>query len=131
MPPYVAHFADLSPERRRTLLDEQQLASDVISNDLIQQIYAELYSLEFLQGAGRFWTLLPNHEAVSLRRGTSGWSLEVRDGDRDRLRAIEADTVIFCTGFEHRFPAFLEPLRRHIRMVKDGISVLPDFSVET
>lgn len=130
MPPYVSHFAELPPERKRTLLAEQELASDGISNELIQQIYAELYSLEFLEGAGRFWTLLPNHEAVALRRGPTGWLLEARHGDKDRPRTIEADTVILCTGFQHRFPDFLEPLRGRIGMGPDGLAVLPDFSVE-
>lgn len=130
MPPYVSHFTDLAPDRRRALLIEQQLASDGISNDLIQQIYTELYALEFLHGEGRFWTLLPHHEVTALRRGAGAWLLEVRDGDKDQLRTIEADTVIFCTGFESRFPDFLEPLRGRIRMLEDGVAVLPDFSIE-
>src|SRR3989442_595843 len=71
-PVYSDYFFSLTPEQRDILLDEQKLASDGISQGLLQRIYDRLYDLEFLEPAGRRARLLPGYEVVGMQHTSAG-----------------------------------------------------------
>jgi lysine N6-hydroxylase len=129
-PAYSEYFYKLKSEERSKLLDEQKLASDGISLDLLETIYRRLYALEFLHGRGRVCCLRPNSRFEGMDRCGREWMLTIKNTFDDSPEAIVADVVILCTGFEYRMPDFLGSLSDRIHWTAEGYSVRSDFSIE-
>src|SRR4029077_13936850 len=125
----------LSREQRDLLLGEQHLASDGISEALLQRVYNRLYELEFLerrdagngggQGTHRLARLMPGQDVVDLRPGCE-LVLRSRWGDAQRVRA---DIVVLATGFAYDLPEAMRPLADRLSWDRDGFPVRGDFSI--
>lgn len=137
-PAYSDYFFGLSREQRELLLGEQRLASDGVSEALLQRIYNRLYELEFFerrdvgkgggQGTNRLARLMPGQDVVDLRSGAPGCELVLRSrwGDVQRVRA---DIVVLATGFVYDLPEAMRPLADRLSWDRDGFPVRADFSI--
>src|SRR2546429_2555365 len=138
-PAYSDYFFGRSREQRDLLLGEQRLASDGVSEALLQRIYNRLYELEFFErrdeapdGGGqhtnRLARLMPGQEVVDLRPGAPGCELVLRSrwGDTQSLRA---DIVVLATGFAYELPEAMRPLADRLSWDRDGFPVRADFSI--
>jgi len=128
-PNYSDYFFGLTPEQRDILLAEQRLASDGISQGLLQRIYDRLYDLEFLEPAGRRVRLLPGHEVVGMQHTSVGCDLALRDR-WGTSRTVRADMIVLGTGSSYALPEAMQPLAKRLSWDRDGFSVRTDFSVE-
>jgi lysine N6-hydroxylase len=128
-PGYSDYFFSLPPERHDVILAEQKLASDGVSQPLLQRIYDRLYDLEFLEPQGRRVRLLPGNELVEMRRATPSWEFALRDR-WGKTQAFRADLVVLATGSSYALPDALRPLASRIRWDRDGYAVRSDFSIE-
>jgi lysine N6-hydroxylase len=137
-PAYSDYFFGLSRERRDRLLGEQRLASDGVSEALLQRIYNRLYELEFFerrdmgdggwQGADRLARLMPGQDVVDLRPGAPGCELVLRSrwGEAQTARA---DIVVLATGFTYVLPEAMRPLADRLSWDQDGFPVRADYSI--
>jgi lysine N6-hydroxylase len=128
-PVYSDYFFTLTREQRDILLAEQKLASDGVSQGLLQRIYDRLYDLEFLEGAGRRVRLLPGHEVVDLQLTSGGCALALRDR-WGTGRTLGADVIVLGTGSSYALPEAMQPLANQMRWDREGLPVRADFSVE-
>lgn len=130
-PAYSDHFFSLARDARLQLLETQKLTSDGISSATLTRIYQRLYQLRFLMDDSTVsWSLRPCRELVSMSKSTGGWQLGCVETTTASDEQIDADFVIFCTGYEYRMPDCLSPLRRRISWGADGYSIRRDFSIE-
>lgn len=129
-PAYVDHFYDLSPERRRALLDHQRLASDGVTESLLHDIYRRLYELDVLQPGRMRRRLLVSSRVTDLRRDGGRLTATIRDEDTGGHRTADADVAIFATGYRNRFPEYLEPLRERLLDGDGGLRVRRDYSLD-
>jgi lysine N6-hydroxylase len=138
-PAYSDYFFSLSSEQRDLLLGEQRLASDGISEALLQRIYNRLYELEFFerrheasdgggQSTNRLARLMPGQEVVDLRPGAPGCELLLRSRWGD-MQSVRADIVVLATGFEYDLPEAMRPLADRLTWDRDGFPVRADFSI--
>ncbi len=137
-PAYSDYFFGLPREQRDLLLGEQRLASDGVSEALLQRVYNRLYELEFLerrdgrngggQGTNRLARLMPGQDVVDMRPGAPGCELVMRSrwGDAQRVRA---DIVVLATGFAYDLPEAMRPLADRLSWDRDGFPVRGDFSI--
>jgi lysine N6-hydroxylase len=128
-PVYSDYFFSLTPEQRDTLLAEQKLASDGVSQGLLERIYDRLYDLEFLEPAGRRVRLLPGHEVVDMQHTSAGCDLALRDR-WGASRTVRADVIVLGTGSSYVLPDAMQPLADRMSWNRDGFPVRADFSVE-
>ena len=128
-PVYSDYFYSLTQEQRDTLLAEQRLASDGISQSLLGRIYDRLYDLEFLEAAGRRVSLLPGHEVVDMQHSSAGCDLALRDR-WGASRTVRADMIVLGTGSSYALPEAMQPLAARVSWDRDGLPVHADFSVE-
>ena len=128
-PAYSDYFFGLSREQREILLEQQKLASDGVSQPLLQRIYDRLYDLEFLQGRGRVVRLFPGQEVVDIRRGSPGCDLGLRSRWGTSQR-VKADVIVLGTGFNYELPPAMQPLAGRMSWDRDGFPVRSDFSIE-
>ena len=127
-PTYSDYFFGLSREQRDLLLGEQRLASDGVSEALLQRIYNRLYELDFLERQERIARLMPGQEVVDLGAGAPGCELVLRSrwGQAQRARA---DIIVLATGFVYELPEAMRPLADRLSWDRDGFPVQADFSV--
>jgi lysine N6-hydroxylase len=128
-PVYSDYFFSLSQEQRDVLLAEQKLASDGISQGLLQRIYDRLYDLEFLEAAGRRVGVLPGHEVIDMQHTSAGCDLALRDR-WGTSRNVRADVIVLGTGYSYALPKAMQPLADRMSWDRDGLPVRADFSVE-
>ena len=134
-PAYSDYFFGLSREQRDLLLGEQRLASDGVSEGLLQRIYNRLYELEFLEsralgdgggpGTNRLARLMAGQEVIDMHPGCE-LVLRSRWGDTQRVRA---DIVVLATGFSYELPEAMQPLAGRLSWDRDGFPVRADFSI--
>jgi lysine N6-hydroxylase len=129
-PHYATRFFGLDVETRRTLLAAQRLASDGISIELLQQIYRQLYQLEYTsEPGGRSPLVLPQQELVGVEPRGDGWTLVIRQVRTGEVRAVTADVVVLATGYTHHLPDYVQPLVGRILFDRQNPSVRSDFSL--
>jgi lysine N6-hydroxylase len=128
-PVYSDYFFSLTQEQRDILLAEQKLASDGVSQGLLERIYDRLYDLEFLEPAGRRVSLLPGCEVVGMEHGSAGCDLALRDR-WGTPRTVRSDVIVLGTGYGYALPEAMQPLADRLSWDRDGLPVRADFSVE-
>ncbi len=128
-PGYSDYFFTLTPEQRDTLLAEQKLASDGISQGVLQRIYDRLYDLEFLEQAGRRVRLLPGYEVIGMEHTSAGCDLALRDR-WGASRTVRADVIVLGTGASYVLPEAMQPLAGRMTWDRDGFTVRADFSID-
>ncbi|MDY6919334.1 MAG: SidA/IucD/PvdA family monooxygenase [Pseudomonadota bacterium] len=124
-PAYVQHFLSLSREQKQTLVARQKLASDGISPSTLVDIYQSLYEIQMVQGRNKDYALMPGRQLVQMQRHGDHYRLQVQH-HRQAEEWLEADVVIFCTGFKSVVPACLEPLVDRIHWQEDGCLAMQD-----
>ena len=127
--PYVDYFYGLSQERRLNLLNQQRLASDGISEPLIQRIYARLYQLDISGNGSLQHNLLPCRRMTGLRKYGRQLIATLHNLDRNCVEKCEADIVIFCSGYRSVFPTFMESLRDRMVDASGALQIRPDYSL--
>lgn len=118
-PGYVRRFYELPTSRKTRIVEQQKLAGDGISVEIIREIYQRLYVAQCLESRDPA-ALMPNREVVALEPGTGGWLLTARNGLTGTLETIAADVVILATGFAGAFPDCLGRLAERIRFDAQG-----------
>lgn len=124
-PAYVQHFLSLPPAEKADIVARQKLASDGISPETLREIYQTLYHTQCVRGLERQIRMLPDRQLVSMHKEGAGYRLGlVRSGKSKEV--LEADVVIFSTGFRTVIPACLEPLAEQIEWEQDGVLSMQD-----
>lgn len=129
-PAYADHFFALDGAERARLLEEQKLASDGVSAELLERIYRRIYQMEFVEGRPGGCTLHPGREMVGLDPCGGGWSLVLSPGAGGAAEVVHADRVVLCTGADYRIPPCLAPLEARISHSAHQLAVREDFSIQ-
>ena len=124
-PGYVQHFLSLNRQQKRELVARQKLASDGISPSTLQEIYQSLYQIQIVQGRNKGYALLPSRELVAMQNQHSHYALQVVH-HQQADEWLDADVVIFCTGFKTVIPGCLEPLLDRVGWEEDGLLAMQD-----
>ena len=124
-PSYVDHFLTLSREQKRDVVAKQKLASDGISPSTLKEIYQSLYQVKMVQGRNKAYQMLPAREVVAMHKQAGHFQLAV-EHQHQAGEVLDADVVIFCTGFKTVIPACLESLADDIHWEEDGLLSMRD-----
>ncbi len=124
-PNYVHHFLSLNRDQKREMVAKQKLASDGISPSTLKEIYQALYQVKMVQGRDKEYTMRPGREVVAMHRQGSYYQLGV-EHQHHAMEQLDADVVIFCTGFKTVIPACLESLADDIHWEEDGVLSMQD-----
>lgn len=129
-PNYSRYFHGLPPARRHRLVEQQRMASDGVSVELLEAIYRRLYDLEVLDGAGRQCHILTDHHLDAIER-TAGALRTVWTGAAGQPPMTRTvDHVVCATGYRQDLPEPLHGLRDRIALHQDRPVVRADFSLE-
>jgi lysine N6-hydroxylase len=128
-PQYNELFFSLSAEKKSVLLQEQTLASDGISLNLLNSIYRKLYSLEFLENKGRFFNLMTHRKLSAVHCQNNVYELTLTELEHSAAELLTADIIILCTGYKWEFPFYLGSLADKVPLHNNQFQVNQDFSI--
>ncbi|GCE00791.1 lysine N(6)-hydroxylase/L-ornithine N(5)-oxygenase family protein [Embleya hyalina] len=128
-PRYVEYFHGLPHTRRSALLDGQHAATAGISRDLLSALYRRLYEIDYLDPPGCGHRLLSGTSLVNLAVTAEGFTCTLRDEPGTATREIHGDAVVFATGFRHRIPRFLDPIRNRLPIEGETFRVDRDYRI--
>jgi lysine N6-hydroxylase len=132
MPSYSDQFALLDKPTRQKLNEAHLLTSDGISESTLREIYQRVYIHRFTEGTPDLVSLLPGREVTDVRRGTAGdWSVELEEIDRPGVASnVEADVIIWATGFRPAPMTLLEPIAHRLEREDDEYRMDKYFAVQ-
>lgn len=130
-PNYVSEFRQLDSHLKEPVVSHQKLASDGNTPEYLDILYNDLYIRKHVEGDSRELSLLPYRRVENLSKNQDSYNLVIRNGFNRKMEELEADVVIFCTGFRSTLPPYLEGLKGHLPLDKMGRFNLNDnFSLE-
>lgn len=131
-PDYLQYFLSLPSEKRKSRLQDQAHLYKGINRDLLDSIFDLLYA-QSLKG-NQAVKLHANSELVSTKMdiGHTTAELDFIQHEQNIDFHLQADAVIFATGYAYKTPAFLAPLKSMIHWNEQGIPN-PDvnYSIDT
>ncbi|GAA4855311.1 lysine N(6)-hydroxylase/L-ornithine N(5)-oxygenase family protein [Kitasatospora terrestris] len=131
-PEYVDYFHALPEETRYRLESEQKALFKGIDADLINAIHDLLYRRSI---HGPVPTrLFTNSElrAASYDDATGRYTLGLHHAEQDRGYTVSTEGLVLATGYRHRVPEFLAPVRDRIRLDGHGRpDVARNYAIDT
>lgn len=136
-PDYVKHFLTLPRASKQKVVARQKLASDGISPSTLREIYQSMYQIQVVNGQAKSLAMLPGRQLTAMQKQRAGYGLTLHcsDGEHNgdgmqsgvgKTEKLQADVVIFCTGFRTVIPPSLEPLMESICWEDDGVFSMQD-----
>ncbi|KUN00456.1 L-lysine 6-monooxygenase [Streptomyces yokosukanensis] len=138
MPCHSEHFFRQERSVREAFNHDMVLSSDGISESTLREIYQRLYVLRFVQEATDRFALYPNRSVEAVAGADArGWELSLAHHDQpDQQELVDADVVVWATGFRPADMSFLHPLAGRLEhegeelRVDDGYAVRWDGPAE-
>ncbi|MCX5386205.1 lysine N(6)-hydroxylase/L-ornithine N(5)-oxygenase family protein [Streptomyces sp. NBC_00083] len=130
MPGYSDYFARLDQGTRESLNREHVLTSDGISESTLREIYQRIYAERFIHGNTDLVSLYPNRNVTAVSGSGSTWSLKLHNSNHPTvLGQVDADVVVWATGFRSTAPDFLAPLADRLEREGDEYRIDSDYAV--
>lgn len=131
MPDYSDYFYSLPREQRHAFNDRNILTSDGISEATLREIYQRIYVNRFVEGIADLVALYPNRQVVRVDRTSLGaWSLTmVGNNNPDAQEPVEADVIVWATGFRPASMNFLEPIADRLEHEGPELRIDEDFAL--
>ena len=129
-PEYLESFSSLDEKVRHRLLNEQRMTSDGITQESLLAIYRAMYhKFEVLRE--KPWAhLLPSRSVTAVTPVGDAQRLTLQHCLDDGEEQLDADVVIFATGYQAARPAFLAPVAHRLHVDDDeGFQVNTDFTL--
>jgi lysine N6-hydroxylase len=114
-PDYLRYFLSLPQSVRKSRLQDQAHLYKGINRDLLDSIFDLLYEQSLKEKIPV--SLHANSELLSAKMNSSNApaTLNFIQREQDRLFTLQANAVIFATGYVYKTPAFLAPVKSLIR----------------
>lgn len=119
-PDYLDSFSTLDDNARRQMLREQKLTSDGITSESLLAIYRAMYHRFDVLREKPWVRLLPSRSVVRIAPHGERQRLMLRHHLDHGEEQLDADVVIFATGYRPARPAFLTPLAHRLRVGNEG-----------
>lgn len=129
-PHYSDHFFAQPEVVRRSLLSDQKLASDGISQSLLQSIYRRLYELKHVLQHPCRVRLLPGRALTSVQQRYNHLSLSLMHAHGGAQEELGADVTVLCTGYVYQTPECLKVIEPLITRRNGEYVFNNDYSVQ-
>ncbi|EOC0266385.1 lysine N(6)-hydroxylase/L-ornithine N(5)-oxygenase family protein [Cronobacter dublinensis] len=130
-PEYLESFAQLDEKTRCALLAEQKMTSDGVTAESLLAIYRAMYHRFEVLREKPWAHLLPSRSVTRVTQQAHGQQLTLRHHLDGGEESLDADVVIFATGYRPAQPAFLAPLAQRLTLDEhEGFRVNTDFTLD-
>jgi lysine N6-hydroxylase len=132
MPSHSDYFVKLERATREEFNTQQILTSDGISEATLREIYQRVYTLRFIDGARDLVALYPNRDVIDVvRGGNDDWAVRVSNSNHPgAVGQLEADAIVWATGFRPAPMDFLAPVAHRINREGDEFKIDDQFAAQ-
>ncbi|WP_099238347.1 lysine N(6)-hydroxylase/L-ornithine N(5)-oxygenase family protein [Synechococcus sp. BDU 130192] len=109
-PDYIEYFYNLPIEKRDEIRSGQNLLYKGMAAELIAQIYNRFYELT-IGGTELDVKLCSSLEVKEAEVTENGYRLGYRQVQQNHYFEHNTDCIVLATGYKHRVPEFIEPIR--------------------
>ncbi|PTU66053.1 L-lysine 6-monooxygenase [Chromobacterium sp. Panama] len=127
-PTHSNYFYEQDEIFRSAFIKRNLLSSDGISECTLRSLYQQIYSLRFIERSPIDIRLLPFREVRAIGRNGERWSIAARHLGANAPETLEADVVIWASGFKPAPTPFLQPLRERLEREGEEIAVDRDYA---
>ncbi len=128
-PKYSKYFYQLSDQDKNSLLDEQTLSSDGISEVTLRSLYEQIYYMRFIKKVDPCLKLFPNSELIEIKRDQDKREIAIKHNETQEISIFKADYVILCTGYRYQQPKFLSSILPLLESSRGGFKINSDYSL--
>lgn len=128
MPCHSENFFARDHEYRTSFVKRNVLASDGISERTLREIYQRIYTLQLIDGKPPQVILVPNRAVQDVRRDGAGWMLKLDHLTFGHSETLDADVVIWATGYRPARMNFLAPLAHRFDREGNEIRINDNFA---
>jgi lysine N6-hydroxylase len=131
MPDHADHLFDLEPPLRAEFNRRHLLSSDGVTGSTLEKIYQALYVHHFQRRETDFTALYPHRDVVEVRGDDrTGWALSTAHlGRHGAPESLEADVIVWATGFRRADTGFLAPIEHRLAREDDEYQLDANFAV--
>jgi lysine N6-hydroxylase len=130
MPGYSDYFARLDQGTRESFNREHVLTSDGISESTLREIYQRIYAERFIHGNTDLVSLYPNRNVIAVAASGDAWAVQLANSNHPAvLGQVDADVVVWATGFRTAAPDFLAPIADRLEREGEEYRIDSDFAV--
>lgn len=132
MPSHSDYFSTLERATRQEFNEQHILTSDGISEATLREIYQRIYVNRFVDGLPDLTALYPHREVTDVVRGScDDWTLRVSNKNHHgTIGHIDADVIIWATGFRPAAMDFLDPIAHRLDREGDELKIDNQFAVQ-
>lgn len=128
MPCHSDHFFAQDRDYRDSFVKRNILASDGISERTLRQIYQRIYTLRLIDNRFPSIALAPDRTVRRVARDGARWTLVTERHASGIREVVDADVVVWATGFQTARMDFLAPLAHRFEREGDEIRIDADFA---
>lgn len=130
-PDYINYFHALDLVKKKEVLQHQQYLFKGINNELINEIYQQLYWME-LNETMDSPQLMTGCSLKSIKAVKSKmFMIELEHSGTSETFSHQTDVVILATGYTSKVPDFLNSMQEHIQWQEDGnYQVQQNYSID-
>ncbi|WP_107310652.1 lysine N(6)-hydroxylase/L-ornithine N(5)-oxygenase family protein [Burkholderia metallica] len=113
---------------RNAFLERNVLASDGISEHTLRDIYQRVYTLRYIERSPMVVRLMPFRDILEVWRAEGAWALAARHLGTHAHENLNADVVVWATGFRSAAEPFMNPLAARLVREDGEIRVDRDYA---
>ncbi|MFG2883925.1 lysine N(6)-hydroxylase/L-ornithine N(5)-oxygenase family protein [Streptomyces sp. NPDC048297] len=132
-PDYIDYFRALPEDTRHRLEKQQKGLFKGINSDLIDAIFDLLYQKDVESGDRPVPTrLLTNSSLTQATYDDGAYTLAFHQDEQGKDFEIRTEGLVLATGYHYEPPAFLAPVRDHLRFDGHGrFDIARNYSIDT
>lgn len=131
MPSFSDYFYQLDRTTREGFNERNVLTSDGISESTLREIYQKAYVHRFINRDIDLFALYPNREVTQVTNNNNELEIMIAHNDMpSSLEPVEADVIIWATGFRPARMDFLAPIAHRMEREGDEYRIDDSFAVQ-
>lgn len=127
-PSHSNYFYERGPAFRGAFLQRNILASDGISEQTLRNIYQRIYTARYIECAPMKIELLPFRDVKEVWKTEGHWAVAAMHLANDQVETIDADVIIWASGFRSASMSFLQALIDRLDREGDEIRIDRDYA---
>lgn len=127
-PTHSEYFYKQGSAFRQDFLKRNVLASDGISGHTVRDIYQRIYTMRYIERSPMKINLMPNRNVFSIDKKAHVWGVNIKHIFEEKTEYLDADTIIWATGFRSTPQPFLHPIAHRVEYEGTEIRLNKDYS---
>lgn len=131
-PNFINDFFEVKQDMKDKVVESQKFMSDGNTPSYLEDFYTELYLDKYYNKFFCPYNILPMRTALNLNKHDDFYRVSLHNSMFDKEEVIDADIIIFATGFETKIPKCLDSICHLFEFDQKNRPILnPDYTLKS